>query len=416
MLFRFSLYGFLKNQRYFEPFLILFLLDKLQGHHMAYTLIGVLIGFREVCINVMEIPTGLIADLWGRRRSMVFGWASYITSFVIFALAPAYWTLFVAMFFFAIGEAFRTGTHKAMIFAWLRKKDRIDEKTKVYGYTRSWSKTGSAVSVIIAGALVFVSGSYSYIFWLCLPPYILGLVNLATYPKCLDEDIDNSAKDKSPKGILRELGATCRLVVKSRSLRGLFVESMGFEGIHKTVKDYLQPMLKQAALALPLFLGLAGEKRSAVLISAAYLLIYLASIVAARQAHRVQDWAGSDRAGAQRSWEINAIVYAVLLVLLLMEQYTVAIVAFVALETMQNIWRPILMSRFDTVTPPERQATVLSVESQAKSVFTMIAAPLLGLAVDTLGFWPIGVLGLAVALFGVLYSRRKPATASAALS
>jgi len=409
MLARFSLYGFLKNQRYFEPFLVLFLLDKLHHQPLAFTLIGVLIGFRSVCINLMEIPTGVIADLWGRRRSMLLGWASYIVSFVLFALAPAYWMLFPAMFFFAVGEAFRTGTHKAMIFTWLRDQGRIAEKTKVYGYTRSWSKAGSAVSVVIAGALVFFSGSYSYIFWLCLPPYIIGLINLATYPRSLDEQIVNQGDRLTLGRMFRELGASMKLAVTTKGLRGLFVESMGFEGLHDTVKDYLQPMLKQAALALPLFIGLASEKRTAILISAAYLAIHVASTIASRQAHRVQDWAGSDRAGARRSWEMYVATYAVLLGLLLMKWYTVAIVAFVALEILQNIWRPILMSRFDAVTPPERQATVLSIESQAQSAFTMVAAPLLGLAVDMFGFWPIGMLGLCLAVLGTLHSWRLAA-------
>jgi len=79
MLFRFSLYGFLKNQRYFEPFLILIFLEK----GLSFFWIGLLIGFREVCINVMEIPTGAVADLYGRRRCMLASFAAYIFSFVM---------------------------------------------------------------------------------------------------------------------------------------------------------------------------------------------------------------------------------------------------------------------------------------------------------------------------------------------
>ncbi len=67
MIGRFSLYGFLKNQRYFEPFIILFFLDK----GLSFTQIGLLVGFRELAINLMEIPSGAIADLFGRRRSMI---------------------------------------------------------------------------------------------------------------------------------------------------------------------------------------------------------------------------------------------------------------------------------------------------------------------------------------------------------
>ena len=146
MLFRFSLYGFLKNQRYFEPFLVLVFLDK----GLGYFAIGLLISFREIIVNALEIPSGAVADVWGRRKAMVLSFAAYILSFALFGLAEGIGLLFAAMALFAVGEAFRTGTHKAMIFTWLRLEGRTDDRTRVYGYTRSWSKYGSALSVIVA--------------------------------------------------------------------------------------------------------------------------------------------------------------------------------------------------------------------------------------------------------------------------
>ena len=77
MLFRFSLYGFLKNQRYFDPFLILVFREK----GLSFFQIGILIGFREVCTNLFEIPSGALADLYGRRRAMIFSFCAYIVSF-----------------------------------------------------------------------------------------------------------------------------------------------------------------------------------------------------------------------------------------------------------------------------------------------------------------------------------------------
>ena len=145
MLFRFSLYGFLKNQRYFEPFLVLALLEK----GLGFFEIGLLIGFRELTVNVLEIPSGAVADVWGRRRSMIVSFSAYIVSFLALGWGTHLGFLFLAMFFFAIGDAFRTGTHKAMIFQWLRLEGRLDERTRVYGFTRSWSKLGSAVSVLL---------------------------------------------------------------------------------------------------------------------------------------------------------------------------------------------------------------------------------------------------------------------------
>ena len=63
MLRRFSLYSFLKNQKYYEPFLFLAFIDK----GLSFFEIGTLIGFRSICINLMEVPSGALADLYGRR-------------------------------------------------------------------------------------------------------------------------------------------------------------------------------------------------------------------------------------------------------------------------------------------------------------------------------------------------------------
>ena len=157
MLGRFSLYGFLKNQRYFEPFMILLFLER----GFSFTQIGILVAFREICINIFEIPSGVLADMYGRRRCMMMSFISYIISFALFGFVQIYTHFFAAMFFFAIGDAFRTGTHKAMIFTWLRLQGRLDEKTRIYGYTRSWSKLGSAFSIIIATLFVIFTESYS---------------------------------------------------------------------------------------------------------------------------------------------------------------------------------------------------------------------------------------------------------------
>ncbi len=56
---------------------------------------------------------------------------------------------------------FATGTHKAIIFCWLQHEGRGDEKTATYGYTRSWSKIGSAVSVVVAAGIVMTDGRYA---------------------------------------------------------------------------------------------------------------------------------------------------------------------------------------------------------------------------------------------------------------
>lgn len=396
MLFRFSLYGFLKNQRYFEPFLILAFREK----GLSFLQIGALLAFREVCVNLFEIPSGAVADLYGRRRAMIVSFSAYIVSLATFAMSRNIAWLFAAMFSYAIGDAFRSGTHKAMIFDWLRMHGRSDEKTRVYGYTRSWSKMGSAVSVVIAAALVFYTGAYKHIFWFATIPCALNIVNFLGYPAALDGHQDRPVSFAALFGTLWD---SMKEVAGRRPLRRAVLESLGFEGVFHSTKDYLQPVLKQVAVGLPVLLVVSDMRRTAVLVGVVYFVLHILSSVAARQAHRVVDVAGGEEAAADVLWGVDWALFAGLLASLLLGWHAPAIAAFVLLVVVQNLWRPALVSRINTHSTPEMGATVLSIEAQAKSLGTMAIAPTVGWAVDATGsFWPVAAVGLAAATAALL--------------
>ena len=299
------------------------------------------------------------------------------------------------MFFFGLGEAFRSGTHKAMIFDWLRIEGRSDEKTKVYGYTRSWSQMGSAISVLIAGALVFYRGNFTDIFWFSVIPYALNIINFLGYPVQLDGDRKSQV---SLKAVFIVLGKALKQLLQSAPLRRLNLESMGFEGMYKACKDYLQPILKQTAIAIPLLLAFDADKRTAILVAGVYFALYFLSSLASRNSHKIADWRGSDDSAARFLWWINGAVFVMLIPSLWFGLYPAIICLFVALAVLENFWRPVLISRFNAHSTPDMTATVLSIESQSKSAATVVLAPLLGWAVDIVGgFWPIGVVGTVIA-------------------
>ncbi|MDA3951287.1 MAG: MFS transporter, partial [Spirochaeta sp.] len=179
---KFSAYGFLKNLRFFEPFMILFFL----GQGLSFLQIGTLYAIREILVNVMEIPSGAIADGLGRRRTMIASFVGYLISFGFFWFGSGMPLFLVAIVFFSVGEAFRTGTHKAMIFAHLRMNDLQEYGNDYYGHTRSWSQIGSAISAIIAAGIVFVSRNYQAVFLFSMIPYLLDLLLMMSYPRALD--------------------------------------------------------------------------------------------------------------------------------------------------------------------------------------------------------------------------------------
>ena len=206
-LIRFSLYGFLKNLRFFEPFFLLFLRHK----NLTFTEVGVLFAFREICINIMGIPSGGLADIYGRKRTLILSFVAYIASFIMLTIASTKPLLYFAIFLFSIGESFRTGTHKAMIFDYLRANGLLHDKTRVYGFTRSWSQLGSALSVLVGALLYYHLGSFDSIFLFSVIPYLISIWNLYCYPDWLDKETgpEQGSVSKEKHKIMRTLKNIC---------------------------------------------------------------------------------------------------------------------------------------------------------------------------------------------------------------
>ncbi len=404
-LFHFSLYGFLKNQRYWEPFLVLALRDK----GLSFTSIGLLFGLREIFINLMEVPSGAMADVWGRRKSMILSMLSYMVSFIIFAFAENFSLLAVAMFCFSIGEVFRTGTHKAMIFDWLIKKNRPGEKTRVYGITRSWSKQGTSIMAILAALIVILTSNYRLVFLLSCIPYAMNIVNFLMYPSWLDRSAD-SKQQKLPG--IRVIISGFNLLLTRKSLRNLAFQSVLFEGMHKAAKEYIQPLLKVAALAIPLQAGMSSRSRTGLLIGVVWFFLGQAESMASRASHTAQKLSGSKHSLALRLWLAMASLYILSAAGLYLDMSGISIAGFLGLMIIQNLWRPAQVSRFSDCAEISSAATTLSIESQAKSLFAAVLMPVLGLMVDSSGtpgnmaislpsLLPVTVAGIIAAFAGL---------------
>ena len=411
MLFRFSLYGFLKNLRFFESFLLLALLDR----ELDFQAIGWLVAVRELAATAAEVPSGAVADSLGRRRCMVASMAAYVASALLLAFTLGYTLLLVAMLAQGLGDAFRSGTHKAMIDAWLRQQGRADERSRIYGFTRSWSKIGSAVSALAGGLLLFAGVDYRGMFLATALVAFLNLVNLATYPKSLD------LAPETTRGSLRSVSTslvnTLRLVVRPGRLRGLLVASATAMGTYEVVRDYLQPVILALALSWSLGEGLRDEARVGPLLGVVSAVLFLLAGVASRRSHRAERRLGGPERAAPILMAAQVVCYGLLGIGTALGSASLAILAFVFMASIQNLWRPVQVGRVADASDPDRTATVMSIESQASALVAALCAPLLGAGIDALAnggsptpliaLWPLGLVAIPLCL-AVLAERRVP--------
>ncbi|RKZ30718.1 MFS transporter [bacterium] len=396
MLRKFCAYGFLKNLRFFEPFLYLFFLAR----GLNFFQIGLLISIREITVYVLEIPTGVVADLIGKRRSMIAVFVSYIVSFVIFYFGHSFYIFIPAFVLFGLGEALRSGTHKAIIFDWLETQGLGDKKSKYYGITRSWSKLGSALNAILAGALVFFRGNYEIVFLASIIPYIGDLLLMISYPRTIDR--------KLPKGFLKRLWQDTLPLVKDiftnfKQIKYLtvgVVNNAFYNGTFKATKDYLQPILKSYVLLLPVFLSTGETQRAALIIGAAYFIIELAGSAASRNAHRIEGLFGKRNRAINLSYWITMLIFAGATAFIHFKIFAPIILLFLIYYILQNCRYTSLVSYVADYTPPEHRSTVLSVQAQLRALFVVVMAPIYGFVADRIGL--AGVFAVAFVIFAII--------------
>jgi MFS family permease len=157
LVWRFCLYGAIKNLQFFEAYLLLILLE------WGYSLfqIGILSAVTHSLTYLFEVPSGVIADHFGKKNELMVCFVFYIISFGLYAFGESSFTILVfASVFYGLGEAFRSGTHKAMIMVWLDRQKLSQYKTFIYSRTRSFSNIGSALNAVLSVLIIVLLDNY----------------------------------------------------------------------------------------------------------------------------------------------------------------------------------------------------------------------------------------------------------------
>ena len=402
--YKFCAYGFLKNLRLFEPFLVLFFLDS----GLSFLQIGFLYSAREIARNILEIPAGILADSLGRKRTMMTSFVMYIVSFVVFYFSGTYFIFFIAMILYALGDAFRTGTHKAMIFDYLKLNNRSDQKVHYYGHTRSWSQIGSAISSLLAGGFIFYTGNYRFIFLFSIVPYVLDLILISSYPKALDgisQEFDKRKIKENFKRVFLDFINSFKKMKVLRAVANLSVHT----GYYRALKDYLQPVLQTLALSLPLFLAYNDEQRTALVVAVVYFVIYMLTSFSSRNAGRFAQQF-QFLAKPLNITLFVGLVFGLLSGLMFENQWIIlSSVFFIGIYLIENLRKPIGISYVADAVNKDILATTLSAESQAHTLVAAILAPIFGFVADSfgLGYSLIVISAFIIFLYPILMLRNK---------
>ncbi|MBN2851576.1 MAG: MFS transporter [Clostridia bacterium] len=391
---KFAYYGFLKNLRFFEPFILLYLVSL----NISLYQIGLLYALREAIIYLFEIPSGVFADRYGKKLELIICFIFYIISFVFFFIGKPVVFIAFAMFFFGLGEAFRSGTHKAMIMTYLDKNAITYKKSEVYGYTRSYSLIGSSISSLIAIILIYFLPATRYIFLVTIIPYLADFYLILTYPEYLNEKVESKFTVKS---IFIEAFHNLKNLFTDRKLLYYVFNSSFFESVFKTSKDYIQVLVFALIVSSGITFGtnFTSDDVTYIILGLVYSVIYIISSYATRNTHKLIFKNNIDKT-INLLWFIMAFTMFLIFIFSELNLISLVIVFYLLSYVIMNLRIPLVLEKLGDNMESNKRATYLSVESQLQSLFVFFLAPFLGYIADTYGvpygFAAIGVLLLLV--------------------
>ncbi len=168
---------------------------------------------------ILEIPSNIIVNKLGKRRSLIIGNLLLVADILFLILATNMYMIIIAWFFSAFGYALKGLTESNLLYDSIPKTDQRGAKfAKIDGRASSIYYYFDAISSISTGFLFVVNGYLPMI--LCL---IICILSLLLSLRFNDVDTNTPTKNSSTKEILIDLKQTTKFILKSNRLRSLVI-------------------------------------------------------------------------------------------------------------------------------------------------------------------------------------------------
>jgi MFS family permease len=335
-----------------------------------------------------EVPTGIVADRFGRKTSMVAGAALMSLGVLGWTFAPTLPLIMLAYVAMGVGITFLSGAEDAFFYESLQVSGRGDDYTRLLG----------RVSAIFPGALALgsVAGGLLAAIDVVLPFLIAGLVLLITLGVVLTFKEPQTAEP--PGGQARP------------SFGQVLRQSLALLRARPTLR---YPILYLAIVPLASFM----IESVFVQPQALALGVPLASIGVIIMAVQLTNMAGSTwseritaRLGEGRILYTAPLVICSSLMVLAALQVLPALVLIAVMGFVTALVRPILVSRIQNELSDDIRATMLSMQSLTFTIVAAISQPSLGAIADHWGLPAAYVAlaaGVSLLMVGVFWKSRQ---------
>jgi len=342
----------------------------------------------ELSVFLFEIPTGVIADLYSRRLSVIIGTFLMGLGFILEGTLPLFSTVLLAQITWGLGWTFISGAEQA----WITDEVGVERAGKLFLKGRQFLQAGTLVGILLAVPLARTS--------LRLPYFVGGGLNLLL-GLFLVFFMPESGFKPTPKEEREGLGDFIRTIrlgfnsIRTRATLVWFSLIALFVGLYSEGWDRLkEPHLLTNHTFPDLFgIPMGAVEWFALFGAAGSLLVIVASQVARR---------GMGDGNPRRLAGILQGLYATMVLSMvgftLAGKFWAAVGFMLVFDTLRGITFPLSQAFVNHYVDSKVRATVLSMTEQIDAFGQVAGGPVVGM-VGRLISMPAAILTSAAILF-----------------
>ncbi|MBE5826599.1 MAG: MFS transporter [Butyrivibrio sp.] len=317
--------------------------------------IGVLESIFHIVSMICEIPSGVIADVFGRRRAMIAGRSMVIVSSLIMVFSKDFFTVALAIAFSALSYNLASGTREALAYDSLKEAGIEREYDKFASNDLMLYQIFGSVGTLMAGVALLLGYKRANMI-----DAVVGAITVAIALTLADVRTDLQSKTSVSMRFRQVVKESFTFIRDSRKARMIIIFNACIGAVDVLVLFFMQARLPEVGLK-KLWLGPA---------------LFLMGIGAAAGAKAAEYFAGKIY---KKTGILSALGVGLSFGLAFSGNcYLMIIGGFIGAfsDNLLQVRTDVLLN---TMIPSDQRATLMSVNSFTFSIIMIVLSPLFGL-------------------------------------
>ena len=345
---------------------------------LSLTELGLVEAIFHITSFVMEIPTGAVADIWGRKASRICGRIAQLIASFILIYSNSFFGFALGFVVTALSYNLESGAGEAFVYDSLKETGEEKKYMKISGVNEMIMQGAQTCGLLLGGLLS--NYSYTYAYGVTIVVSSLSIIQAMSFR---EPDIKMEIEEKRFKTFKNQVTESFNIIAGNKKLGFLIVFSQAIFMFNTSIFFYFQNYLLSKGISkgnIGIILGVAA----------------LGAAITASKAYKIENIVGEKVIVLLLPLIIAICIWGVAL-----SKYYY--IFFILINSIESIIFIAVSDYTNKLIPSNKRATILSMGSMIFSLYMIIIFPLIGKLGDVYSLqFSFGVLAFIASVMAVI--------------